>query len=638
MTRNQAVRKLQLSLPDFRKLCILKGIYPREPPKKFAGNTSTYYLAKDLRFMMHDPLVEKFRDHRAWRHKVKKAQKRKLKDKVERLMKNEPKYTLTHLVKERYPTFMDAIRDLDDAITMIHLFMLMPTKTIKAKRLENCRRLALEFQYFIVRSRALRKVFISIKGIYFQAELFGQTITWIVPHRFNQKTSNDVDYSVMTTFLEFHEVLMGFVNYKLFNSIGVKYPLVIDAEKAGEGEHLKALSAEPIGEDSSFNPRAVPKSVLKATERRIHSLDDLLRKVARDDAKSVTSSSAPSTESSSSKQVEEEEKGDVFDEDERREQQALENFKNLFSGCVVFVSREVPRENIEFIVRAFGGQVSWDGGSIAETSNQITHQIVDRGVEPANRRVDREYIQPQWLFDCVNARILLPVDIYGPTAKLPPHLSPFVDSETDGYTPEFQQKIQEYIAAAHAQGPSSGAAPTIDMDEDAVSSDSDESSEDEETTYARELAEERKGKASSSKAQDEDDDDHDDDDDEDAVEKDAHSEEEVEGGAESMDVDEDYVDEMDAYMAKHSLRNRGIRREFDAKRKRSQNEADEEEAQAMAQAMLPNKKRKLLEHLQRGKRRAEDRTYTLEDKKKKIASKELVPNADGILVKASKTK
>ena len=116
----------------FSKLCILKGIYPREPPKKFAGNTSTYYLAKDLRFMMHDPLVEKFRDHRAWRHKVKKAQKRKLKDKVERLMKNEPKYTLTHLVKERYPTFMDAIRDLDDAITMIHLFMLMPTKTIKA--------------------------------------------------------------------------------------------------------------------------------------------------------------------------------------------------------------------------------------------------------------------------------------------------------------------------------------------------------------------------------------------------------------------------------------------------------------------------------------------------------------------------
>jgi pescadillo protein len=119
----------------FRKLCILKGIYPRDPPKKFAGSHNTYYLAKDLRFMVHDPLVDKFREHRTWRHKVKKAKARKLKDKVERLLQNEPKYTLTHLIKERYPTFMDAIRDLDDAITMIHLFMLMPTKTIKPSTL-----------------------------------------------------------------------------------------------------------------------------------------------------------------------------------------------------------------------------------------------------------------------------------------------------------------------------------------------------------------------------------------------------------------------------------------------------------------------------------------------------------------------
>lgn len=81
--------------------------------------------------MMHDPLVDKFREHKAWKIKVKRAKARKLKDKVARLMKNEPQYTLTHLVKERYPTFMDAIRDLDDAVTMIHLFMLMPTKTVK---------------------------------------------------------------------------------------------------------------------------------------------------------------------------------------------------------------------------------------------------------------------------------------------------------------------------------------------------------------------------------------------------------------------------------------------------------------------------------------------------------------------------
>ena len=66
VTRTQAVAKLQVPLKDFRKLCILKGVYPREPKKKFKGANTTYFFAKDILFLAHEPLLAAFREQKVW--------------------------------------------------------------------------------------------------------------------------------------------------------------------------------------------------------------------------------------------------------------------------------------------------------------------------------------------------------------------------------------------------------------------------------------------------------------------------------------------------------------------------------------------------------------------------------------------
>lgn len=55
--------------PHYRRLCILKGIYPHEPKHKKKvnkGSTAprTYYLLKDIRFLLHEPIVGKFREYK----------------------------------------------------------------------------------------------------------------------------------------------------------------------------------------------------------------------------------------------------------------------------------------------------------------------------------------------------------------------------------------------------------------------------------------------------------------------------------------------------------------------------------------------------------------------------------------------
>uniref|UniRef100_A0A4W4F0F8 Pescadillo homolog n=1 Tax=Electrophorus electricus TaxID=8005 RepID=A0A4W4F0F8_ELEEL len=428
ISRNKARKKLSLSLADFRRLCILKGIYPHEPKHKKKvnkGSTAqrTFYLLKDIRFLMHEPIVGKFREYKIFVRKLRKAYGKAEWGTAEKLRGNKPGYKLDHIIKERYPTFIDALRDVDDALSMCFLFSTFPrTGKCHVQTIELCRRLSVEWMNYIITLRSLRKVFLSIKGIYYQAEVLGQIITWLVPYQFAHDHPTDVDYRVMATFTELYTTLLGFINFRLYQTLNLVYPPKVTHSQPAVMLHFDLLS------EFGFYCSLLSLSKLSALSA------SLVRVVSTAEAEEAELDHFPA----------EGEDGEKLAE-RLKARQDQDRQEKLFEGLKFFLNREVPRESLAFVLRCFGAQVSWDkslciGSTYDVTDETITHHVVDRP-SLEKQYINRYYVQPQWVYDCVNARMLLPVEDYFVGVTLPPHLSPFVEEKEGDYVPPEKLKL-----------------------------------------------------------------------------------------------------------------------------------------------------------------------------------------------------
>lgn len=447
ISRASAIKKLQVTLADFRRLCILKGIYPVEPKNKSkltGANTKrkTYFFAKDIQMLMNEPLMFKFWEFKVFMKRLTRAKGRHDLEKFNQVNENKPIYKLDAVVKERYPRFVDALRDCDDALSMCFLFAMFPKGRGRPDDLiDLSRKLTVEFMHYVINSRTLRKVFISIKGYYYQAEIMGQTITWIVPHQFVIDRVSDVDLNVMKTFTEFYVTLLGFINHKLYKTINAVYPPQIVADNLKDLVKVRG---------------AMDKTVKKSKKRKREDADDEEREEKEDSRDALIAALNKKIRIMENKSVINAEKDDqqidTFEDPDETDKkkdltvQQVMALEKLFSNLKFYLNREVPRESLTFVLRSFGGEVSWDrnlfpGATFDESDPTITHHIIDRS-SVAERHLNRVYIQPQWVYDSINARTLLPTAEYLIGATLPPHLSPFISEKRVESVPVVQQKKQ----------------------------------------------------------------------------------------------------------------------------------------------------------------------------------------------------
>lgn len=224
----------------------------------------------------------------------------------------------------------------------------------------------------------------------------------------------------MSTFVEFYNMMLGFVNFKLFHSLNLVYPPKLTAALTADSE--AALADEQV-----------------YVSERIAAMNMSLARVAgSNEVEELPEIDIFPTEDGDPQQLEE----------AKLEAEKVKKLKTLYKGLKFYINREVPREPLVFIIRCFGGEVSWDkdhfvGATFDESDETISYHIVDRP-SVDKQYLSRYYIQPQWVFDSVNARTLLPINKYLMGAVLPPHLSPFADKIRDQvYMPPEEKELND---------------------------------------------------------------------------------------------------------------------------------------------------------------------------------------------------
>jgi pescadillo protein len=262
----------------------------------------------------------------------------------------------------------------------------------------------------------------------------------------------DVDVRVMLTFLELYQTLLGFVLFKLYTDAGLVYPPPLDKQKEDGGAGVGAFSLQDA---KSRTGRSLPTSTKPLdVDGRVVTGKDVRKTIKSIDMSPGTELTDIAVCNAESIVVEADEEftahPSAFDTEMTTSLPTLKSLVTLpptsasalFAPYTFFLSRETSRPIFEFIVRSFGGRIGWpassgSGSPLDETDDSITHITIDRPspqqtaetTVERDRKLRRKFVQPQWIVDCINSGKILLEEPYAQGKTLPPHLSPFGESE-----------------------------------------------------------------------------------------------------------------------------------------------------------------------------------------------------------------
>ena len=251
----------------------------------------------------------------------------------------------------------------------------------------------------MIKKRALKKVFVSIKGIYYQAVIEGREVVWLDPWPYTQEAErDDVDYRVMFSFLQLYITMLGFINFRLYKKLGLNYPPKWDEEKKNQGEGLTALITTLFVDENNENQEkkktknkkfSQPSNTQLKSEKLLSSLNNKLKEIEEDKTENSNANESGNNnqdqdddeslsdgdiehdaetfnkidiEDNLSKPTEEklDEKEDIdlpISQKINRKILKIQKKRPLFTGLKFFLGREILKDCLVFVIMSCGGEV-----------------------------------------------------------------------------------------------------------------------------------------------------------------------------------------------------------------------------------------------------------------------------------------
>ncbi|VWU52421.1 pescadillo homolog [Hepatocystis sp. ex Piliocolobus tephrosceles] len=506
--KRKLLKKLYLNNEDFNKVCIYKGIYPLDHKKidakyRHQFNKNLCYTKADLKNLSNEPIINTLREIKTYYKKYNKRKQRSGTDKEEckTIVKGFPQLKLDHIIKQRYPSLSQAVGQLNDALTTIVAYSLLPSDEkigIKNDSIQKCIQLKNIFHYYVYKTNKITKAFITVKGYYLQAQILQQNVTWILPHIFTPYYDKSIDFKIITTFIEFYTCLLNFILFKLFRMDGLSYPpeqsIELKNEKLGHISydqtyfinHPKEVNinnsngSSSNSSSSSYASSNDGSAVIKeetpfSTEQCVHTKMNIKTKTYEDIANEIvvtegiekktvkkknnTSNKINSTTSNeinntTSNEINNTTSNEINNTTSNKTNEINKDkisstpttiikhytnednhnkLKNLFKNFIFYIHTDMPFEVLSLIILSCGGKICWKSkhSPYKYDNKEITHEIIETEINDCgeNSILERDKIQPQYIFDCLNRKEILYCFDYQVNKKLPIHLSPFIEDE-----------------------------------------------------------------------------------------------------------------------------------------------------------------------------------------------------------------